>query len=339
MNDFDDDKTTETCISDDLFCSYLEGEISKDELEFVQNHLNSCPLCFEVMTSFIRSAGAVLTENEKQEIEKKIKLTPSEQVSLILSYHEALNKNSALTRKANGGLAGTFIRLKENIKRLLKKIMNEEPFLRPAYALIVVMIFVLGFKYYNTTFQIKRAEQLLQENYKNDIDEVRLSGGYKAKLGGKLMAPEPAGADYVSRAESKLKKAIRKGSKSPKASHLLAQIFLMEQQYARADSVLAQLSSESQTSAALLNDIGVLHFYKQDWNKAAERFQAAIKADNNFLEARYNLALTKIELGLLDEAKAILKTYQQLDDSEAWKDAAQRWIDQINGRVKDIRRL
>jgi len=328
MSDIDEDKVSTTCISDELFSRYLEKEVSEEEAKFVQEHLNSCPICFEVFTSFIRSENVTLTADEKSEIDKKIKLTPSKQVSLILDYHEELNKNKILVTNNNGSMVKTFVRLIDNIRKLLKKIF-EVPVLKPAYALICVMICTFGvwsgFKHYNTTYQIKSARIILENNFPIARNQPQLDGNYKSSgMGALLSANQETNIDqdYFGRVNSYLLKAKKHNADSIKINRLFAQIAYIKEDYESAISNLKQIERYSTNSPGIKNDLGAIYFRQGELEKAAEKFEAAIIIDPTYYKAYFNLALAKIELKADSEVGSLLSKYIELEKDEGWKNRA-----------------
>lgn len=323
-------KKNKECISDDLLYSYLEGRVTEAEAIAIQRHLNSCTTCFNEMTSLLRNSFSPATDTEKREIAKMRTITPQEQVSRILAYHEQLNDISAEISKRE-------IKIKEimeSIKEFLEKWIYSKYSWKPALAALALIIFILGLycgvQYYNTNYQILQAENILLVKHKIFIENTRLSGGYKSTGISILMAADDDKLSYLEQAKSRLIRAINKDSRSLKAIQLLAQIFIIEREDAKADSILTQMKKAATPSAALLNDLGVLYFQKREWKNAANNFQSARALDKNFLEAYYNLGLAKMKLHEPDEAISILNKYLELEDDEVWKDAAQHLISKIN---------
>jgi len=324
------------CISDDLLYRYLEGRISESEAEAIEKHLNSCPVCFNDMASVVRNSLTPATESEEAEIARMRIITPEQQVAKILEYCKPFLKEPARRKQVKFTVI-----IKNRIKQFIEKWIYTRYVWRPGIAVSVLIIFIcgilLGVRYFNTGYQISEAEKLLLKNQRIFIENARLSGGYSSTGMSVILAPENEKFTYLDQAESKLNRAVSKGAKALKAKRLLAHIFLFKNQNARADSVFVQIEREPETSAASLNDLGVLYFQKQQWGKAVDYFQSAIEINENFPEPYYNLALTKKEMEKLDEALAIFNKYVEIEDDEVWRDAAKRLISEINKTMKELK--
>ena len=166
----------------------------------------------------------------------------------------------------------------------------------------------------------------MEKNYKVSVPdrEPRLSGNYDPTVLGTQMGPAEKKRPYLDEPFKLAEDAIAHGYKGAPGKQLLAQLYILNEEYAQADSLLQQLKYESVTLAVTLNDLGVLHFNKKDWKTAAHFFTAAIAADSTTNEARYNLALAKIEMGETAGVIAILDDYVRFETVNGWKDAARK---------------
>ncbi len=331
----DRDRMNEECITNELFYEYLEGRVSEEKAITIEHHLNSCPICFQEFASLLRNTLSPITDFEKSEISKLRNITAEEQVAKIISYYEPLAEKIEGWKKAI-----ITVIIKFSLKKIFERRTSGKYYWRPVVAFLFLIICITGSymlrKYYNTNYQISQAEKLLLENHKIYIEDPRLAGGYGSSGINMLMAPDDEKFSYIEQVKSRINRAIRKGSNSPKAQQLLAQIFIIEQQDQKADSMFSLIKKESEQSAALLNDIGVLCFKKGDWKNAAYNFHSAIEADENFLEAHYNLALVQIKLGKLNEAISILKKYIDREHDKGWRDAAHRLMNTINREIQEL---
>lgn len=313
------------CINDELLCRYIDATVTKSEAAAIEKHLNSCPACFNDMVSIVKNSLSPITDFEKNEINKLRTITRDEQVTRILKHYEPPKRSRKVKTRAT---------IKQRVEEFYEKWIYIKSGWRPAIVTSALIIFFasiyLVLKYYNTDYQISQAEKLLLNKYRVYIESPRLSGGYRSTGISLLMGHEDAKLSYVEKTQSKLNKAIESGSKSIKAKQLLAQTFIIEQQNASADSIFKVIGDKINTSASLLNDRGVFYFQKGDWEQAEYNFEVALKVDKNFLEAYYNLALTKIKMHDLNEALIYLEKYQTLEHNEDWKNAAQSLINKIN---------
>jgi tetratricopeptide (TPR) repeat protein len=356
MKSIENDMASTKCISEDLLLRYLEGHITNGEAEGVRKHLNACPVCFNVVVSVRHNEKHPFKYEEIARVEKLVTCSPEEQVDRILKEYEKLNPSaSERPDQEKPGVLATILRLAKNAKASVGNWVPGETIWRPAFAAAVLLVLIGGLfggvRFYKTTYRIGQAESILEENYKiYYADTPRLSGDYASTGIQILMGPEEEAteASYLEEARALIKAATASGSKSTKARQLLAQTFIIEKKYAKADSILEQIDPESIKSAALLNDIGVLYFEKEAWetaahyfasaikiealDTAAHYFASAIKADPKFREARYNLALTKAKLGATEEAMAILNEYIGMETEEGWKNAALSFQNKLKNR-------
>lgn len=317
------------CVSDELLYRFLEGMVTESEAEIIEKHVNSCQVCFSEMASIAKNSLSPITDFEKSEITKLRIITRDEQLSKILEYC-----GQAGEKPEKGKKVKIAVIIKERVKDFFEKWINTKYIWKPAIVFSILIFFIAGIysgiRYYNTSYQIYQAEKLLQNKHRIYIENPRLSGGYGSKGIGMLMGHEADKLSYVEQSKSKLNKAIEKGSKSLQARQLLAQAFIIEEQNAKADSIFKTIGDTVKTSAALLNDIGVLNFQKGDLKKAALNFESALAIEKDFAEAYYNLALVKIKLQQLSEAIIYLEKYLKLEDNKDWNKAAQSLINRIN---------
>ncbi len=235
--------------------------------------------------------------------------------------------------QAAGGLAGWF----ESPQRIA----------RYAFAFAATVIVIAGsfwgIRYYQTGYRIGKAVDLVQENYTVYMADTPRLSGWKKSYGstgvGVIMSGEPddtsmsgvmargdtaTPSTYLEQATQLIHQALAKGEKSVTAGQLLAQILIIEKNYAAADSLLRQLHPRA-ASATLLNDRGVFYFEQAKWDSAAHYFLAATKADSGLAEAFYNLALANDKLGEPAEAMSILDEYRKLETDEGWRNAAEEF--------------
>lgn len=154
--------------------------------------------------------------------------------------------------------------------------------------------------------------------------EPRLSGNYAPTVLGRRMGPTVKKQPYLAESLELTESAITHGYEGNLGKQLLAQIYILNQEYDEADSILQQLRQAPQALATTLNDLGVMYFNKKDWARAAQSFAAAIDANPQINEARYNLALARIEMGETTGVVAILDDYIKLETVDGWKDAARK---------------
>ncbi len=326
------DPPSADCISDVLLFKYIEGEATAQEAAAIQEHLNECALCFHVVAAMRRNEGVPFTAMEELEVAKLLKLSPQAQVAKILDYEKELNPHAAPEEDAEDETTESrSFAVEAAYRKKRSAILGwlQTPLVwRPAFAALFVLLALggrWGWRYAQTDYKIHQAAALLQKEHTVFIKDARLSGGYGSSGMSVLMGTEKE-EKYSARAEKLTAQAIKNGATSIPAKQQLAKIFLIEGKYERADSLLQELAPFANNSASLLNDLGVYHFQKQNWDSAAKYFTAAIAADPKFLEARYNLALANAEAGAIEEAIRIMNEYLELETDEEWQAAGESLI-------------
>jgi len=324
-------ETIGECLGDDLIFRYTEGTASAAEAEAVQDHLDSCTTCLAVIAAAAKMPAGPPSKADFMEFERAVHLHPERVLSRLLG------------RTGPGPLR----KLWEKIKELLLEIINRtkdlviprtEPnpipvFVRVAFAVVAVVVVgggsFWGIRSYRINSHINLVQETLRKQHKiyvninsfADKSEPRLSGGY-SHTPLFLMGPKEE-------ALANMEAVMAASANSVKVKHLLVQYYIIEKDYLRADSVLKQIDAEDLQSAELLNDRGALYFAQEKWEEAASSFEAAIRADAKFPEARYNLALTKIELGKKDEAISILSAMLEIETDAGWRGAAENVLQNL----------
>ncbi len=323
-------KKSGACLSEHQLYNYIEGNVTKTGVRKIENHLNSCNYCLSELASLTRNSLTPLKNDEKAAIEKLRAYSAEEQADKILSYQEQLKQpvtDTSVERSVSS--AANFF---EIIKKLFNRLFVDESPLRPAYITLILLVCIIGgykgIRYYNTGYQIKLAENKLLNNYQIFVENARLSGGYKSTGISILLSAEEEDKTYLAQSKNNLRTAINNNPESIRAKQLQAQIFLIENKISSADSVFS-LIEETNMSAEILNDKGVLFFRKRELKNAIIKFQQALEKNPNLLEAYYNLALCKIESGAITEADSILNKYITLETDEEWKGAAQSLISEF----------
>jgi len=196
-----------------------------------------------------------------------------------------------------------------------------------AGAVAVALFLLLGYggqRYYVTTYRINRGGEVLVRNIPIFFERPRPAGGYRSSGIEMLMAGEEDGTKAaLAKAERMVRSAMRHGARSLRARQVLAQIFLFEGQYARADSVLTALPARDRNSAEIQNDLGVIKYRQQKLEEATAHFRRAIARDPDFKEAYFNLALAYEQLGQKQKALEEIERYLDMESSQDWRRAAE----------------
>lgn len=316
-----DDSSEENCMSDALLLQFIEGATSAEETNRIQAHLNECAVCAHIVGAVYYNKTHPFTAEEQREARELIKSTPEEQAAMLLrDFEQAESANGVARRTVRGAQTERF--------RLSFDWLPRLPLWQPAFAALLVLLALGGrwtYRYVQTDYKVEQAANLLKQEHRAFYKHARLSGGYGSSGISELMGEEEK-EEYSVRAEKLAAEAIKNGAESLKAKQLLAQSLFIEKKYDRLDSLLREIAPLAENSAVLLNDLGVYYFQKQAWKNAEKYFSAAMARDPKFLEARYNLAVTKAESGAREEAVKLMQEYLALETDENWKIAARSLI-------------
>jgi tetratricopeptide (TPR) repeat protein len=324
MGQSNNQEETALCLTPEMTYRYLERSIDEAERTRIETHLDECSACYEAVVSLLKNSLAPATELEKQAIRQLTSLTPERQVSRLLSYVQADAKIQPREVPAVG--------FWERLKLLFH---FPETFAggwqSPAMAALALLLLSIGayqgIRSYNRSWQLSEAEEILRQNYRIYMkDTARLSGGYRssgvaALMSGEQAEREPAGS-YSEKVLVLAQNAATHGANPDKIRQIEAQVYFIQKDYAKAESIYRQLEATESRSAPLLNDEGVLRFSQQDWEKAQSHFEVCLKTDPNFREAWYNLALVKEKKGDSQGALTALDRYLKLETDEGWRNAA-----------------
>lgn len=315
------------CLADDLLYRHLEKTTTQEEEARIEQHLDTCNSCFAEVTALMEIIQTPITEAEKIEIVRSRKVSPEEQVQRILDWVETPPESHGRKKtKPEPGMIGQWLIVMGlvAIYRRHRRTVRYGAMFTASLAIIWGSWRGIGF--YQTDYRIGQAMRLMEKNYLVSVpdQEPRLSGNYAPTAQGTLMGPAEKKRPYLVESFKLTKGAIAHGYKGTLGKQLLAQFYILNEEYAQADSLLQQLKHEPATLAAALNDQGVLHFNKKNWKAAAHLFTEAIAADSTTSGARYNLALAKIEMGETAGVAAILDDCIKLETVNGWKDAARK---------------
>lgn len=210
---------------------------------------------------------------------------------------------------------------------------------RFVYAIAAVLIIAPSIYFinnqYKTTYKKYTVQNVLKENYRIYMaEQPRISGGYHSTGISQLMAGEDDSLEYLDNAEKITDEILDYELTNYHALHLQAQIMIIRGQYTKADSVLNVALNQESKSPEMLNDLGVVYFGKEEWQKARTFFKLSIKQDLTFSEAYYNLALTELNLGNIIEAKAAVNLFLIYEKNQGWKNAGLNMLNTMEGDSK-----
>ena len=143
-------------------------------------------------------------------------------------------------------------------------------------------------------------------------------------------------------AEASYKKAIELAPDQSEPYNGLASLYNAQQKFKEAAEMSAEAGKRMAASAgtaggasaSILYNQGAIAWNANDFPKAKEHFEAAIKADPNFSEAHFMLGKVLLNLGKLAESMAAFQTYVKLAPGGQNAKEAQSNIDQLKTIVK-----
>lgn len=331
MNEFEDDthKRGENCIDDETLFLYFDGQLDKKQIIKVEQHLNSCRECFDTVATLYRTNYAEMTAEEKDDI-KAIMALSSDSMEIPKDTVKPETGNSkSLLKSIPARFRDFFVDL------FIPKPARPRfaPAFRLAMILAALLILVSGYSGFQTVainHQIKSSTEELRESHLISWNGVRVSGGFQ---GTPTLSGVMSEDDFLyPEIESKLSKALSRKNLA-KGKHALARMYLLSNstpRLAKADSILRTIDLET---AALMNDVGVLYFKQQKWEKAEEKFRRAIEMDSTYSEAYFNLGQTKLNIEKEEQAKAFFEKCLEYEKNAGWQKAAN---DKINSIIDDF---
>jgi tetratricopeptide (TPR) repeat protein len=117
------------------------------------------------------------------------------------------------------------------------------------------------------------------------------------------------------------------------ANKQLGRLKLARGNYGEAITHLRAAIEGESRPAETMNDLGVAFLYNREPDKAIEAFEAAISADANLQEPRFNLGLALQQAGRLDEAETVFHDYLVRHPGEARAFRELALIDYARDRV------
>lgn len=310
---------------DSIILNIQSGSVDES---FAQNFLSwliQSPPFFEKLYTKLDQVFNLQSETDLPELQE-----------VAIKSDEEILQQAGIFAKSNEMDSQSII---ENVKTYINDIIDniadwfqEKPKL--AYSVISILVISitspLGIRYYNTSYQLILAENLLQDNYRIYMsDTPRLSGGYESTGISMLMSDEEEKDSYLDDALEKTKIADNYDSEIPEVKRLQAQIYFIHKQYNQTDSVLNLIDKNERNSAPILNDLGVLKYSIGDIEKSIQYFESTIKSDPIFNEAYYNLALAKSKIGKNDESISLLNQFLKIEKDEGWRNAALNLIEKL----------
>lgn len=158
----------------------------------------------------------------------------------------------------------------------------------------------------------------------------------------------PAGSDAtLDDAEVLLRKALRE-SRDSNTLWAASQLYLVKKDFEKARELLAEAVKIAPADARLHNDLGVAWFEQSKratndqqqrafaLSQGLEAFNQAIQVNPALLEAHFNRALCRQEMGLWEQAKAGWRQYLEKDPASSWAVEARQRLTALEDRQKKI---
>ncbi len=290
---------------EETLIAYIRGELTGDSCDRTEKHLTNCSACLEIVAVL----NPVFMENKQSRFHQLY--TPPTQEEIDRFAEIAVRQIPSPPEEEPGR------------KRVADFFTVAG---KPVVALPIAAILLIGIGVF---FMQQREEplEMIAGRLKKQITlyhgDVRLSGGYKSRAVSQLMSsagPEHAFTDLASRLEPIA------ATGSPRARHLLAQLYTAEGRYRPADSLYALLAPTQEAEAALLVDQGALAFLKGDYDRAAEFFTQALHISPENPEALFNMARTEEKRGRIKSALHFYSQYLEHDKESDWSLTARNSI-------------
>ncbi len=116
------------------------------------------------------------------------------------------------------------------------------------------------------------------------------------------------------------------------AAVLLGALSIRDNDLDGAEKVLAPLVREAPNDAEALFDLGIIADKKNDYNRARERYLAALRADPGLTAARRNLALLTLRFGIVEEARHHARKLVEATPGDPWSVELLRRIELSAGK-------
>ena len=182
-----------------------------------------------------------------------------------------------------------------------------------------------GIRFYNTTYQIMLADDLLKENYRVYMAYTpRLSGGFAPTGISTLMGDEKMQYTFLDHALKYINKALQSDNEFSSALYMKAKIMIINKEYDNAESIFQEMGERNKLTVPMLNDLGILYFNQNKIEKAINCFQQIQHRDPEYKESYYNLAVMMDRLEKKSEAITALEKYLELETNEEWLTAAEQ---------------
>jgi CHAT domain-containing protein len=217
---------------------------------------------------------------------------------------------------------------------------------RPATLLIVTALILIGIGYYWTHWRkspVQDGLRALRRSYRHSRPlEARITGDfayqpYEAKRGGAVNSE--IDRDQLNYALAELTRAVA-SQPTTEARHALGRLYLLDDKFERAEEQLTLALGGAPREARLHTDLATLYYERSKYadqlpllSKALEHYNSAIGIEPQLVEALFNRALCREQMGLFTDAKVDWERYLQYDPRSPWSMEAREHLKKLEERV------
>lgn len=286
------------CPNDADVLAYTEGRLAQGSRANFERHFTHCDDCRHVLACLGRKAD----ESSVPVTEDAI----SAQTNRVLAYinEDERNRNRPATNpQPAAGFAVSYPKL-------------------ASAGLTVAAIAIAGFFILSPQSPSDAAMDALKLAVKDKrFTEARVSGGLDhSRYAGTTRGGADTNDDLnLGRAENKVKAVAEQNNAAVENRHVLARVYLARGTRAGATQALAILNQLVETPE-ILNDIGVAHFERGDYEDAIAAFSKALAKSPNYNEALFNRALAEGFAHHIEDAQRDWQQFiDQSSDDDKWK--------------------
>ena len=289
------------CPTEVEILGYSEGRLSPRRRVFVERHFAECDDCRQLLTFL-----------GQESVEKTPPLSQSEvteQANRILGYI----RNDDLARTTSAQKARPERGFRISYPRLA------------ALGLVVsTIIIAVGFLLTIGEAPADAGMEALRLGLKDQRrTEARISGGLEHSRYAGVTRGEEADDDnlHFDRALGKLRSAEQDNA-PPNDRLALSRVYIARGTRSDADralNILNQLSANGVETAEVINDTGVAHMQRDEYDKAIELFTRALAKAPTYEEALFNKALAEQRARRNDEARRDWQQFIDQTSNEKWK--------------------
>ena len=289
------------CPNEVEVLGYSENKLSPRRRALVERHFAQCEDCRQLLTFLGQESVEKTPPLSQSEV--------SEQANRVLGY----------------------IRNDELVRNMSAQKARQESGFRISYPRLATLGLVVSTIIIAVAFLLTRGQapadagmEALAVAVKDQRRiEARISGGLEHSRYSGVTRGEEADNDnlHFDRALGKLRSAEQ--DNAPATDRLaLARVYLAggtRSDIDRALKILNQLSASGVETAEVLNDTGVAHMQRDEYDKAIELFTRALAKSPNYDEALFNKALAEQRARRNDEAKRDWQQFIDQTSNEKWK--------------------